>query len=575
MFDMANGRAFPRRVFKVGGRRLRNVLVASRLVYSAWKASIGALIVQEKRIRYLAAMWKNGKPAWAALVGALLLTAGVLYLGYGVDRTDFWSLFGAFVLAFGGYAALVCRPNGVHLGSLIGLGIALRLALVFGFPLLSDDVYRFIWDGHLIVSGHNPFAELPAYYLAEGNEVAGLSQGLFDRLNSPDYYTIYPPVAQSVFTLAVWVFPSSWYGAAVVMKLFLLFCELGSLWLLWRLLGAMAPGPQGGGSMVKPPNPQRGNHAAMAAPGPQGEKNKALWARTQDAGKGLRPEPSSPSIGEGPGERDLTPTNLLFYWLNPLIIVEILGNLHFEGAMVFFLLLAYYLLQRSKLVAGAAAMAASVASKLLPLMLLPLLIRRLWDWPIQDWWRSGRRFYVFSLAFGLVCLLFFAPLLLSPGFLEGFQSSLELYQKKFEFNASLYYIARAVGYLQVGWNQIATIGPSLAKAAAAGILLLALLDRRRDWASLPVGWLWAFVLYLLCATTVHPWYLSVPIVLCCFTRWRFPLVWSFLIMLTYISYVAEPYAENLWLVAGEYLVVGVFVVYELRLKRRLTQTAKG
>jgi len=41
----------------------------------------------------------------------------------------------------------------------------------------------------------------------------------------------------------------------------------------------------------------------------------------------------------------------------------------------------------------------------------------------------------------------------------------------------------------VGWNQIATIGPSLAKAAAGGILLLALLDRRRDWASLPVGWL--------------------------------------------------------------------------------------
>ena len=508
-------------------------------------------------------MWKNGKPAWAALVGALLLTAGVLYLGYGVDRTDFWSLFGAFVLAFGGYAALVYRPNSVHLGWLVGLGVALRLALVFGFPLLSDDVYRFIWDGHLIVSGHNPFAELPAYYLAEGNEVAGLSQGLFDRLNSPDYYTIYPPVAQSVFTLAVWVFPSSWYGAAVVMKLFLLACELGSLWLLWRLLGAMPPGPQG-------------------------ENNTALWARTQDAGKGLRPElspeipptsvtpePSPLSPGEGLGERDLPHTNLLFYWLNPLIIVEILGNLHFEGAMVFCLLLAYYLLQRSKLVAGAAAMAASVASKLLPLMLLPLLIRRLWDWPVQDWWRSGRRFYVFSLAFGLVCLLFFAPLLLSPGFLEGFQSSLELYQKKFEFNASLYYIARAVGYLQVGWNQIATIGPSLAKAAAAGILLLALLDRRRDWASLPVGWLWAFVLYLLCATTVHPWYLSVPIVLCCFTRWRFPLVWSFLIMLTYISYVAEPYAENLWLVAGEYLVVGVFVVYELRLKRRPTQTAKG
>ncbi|TXF88764.1 hypothetical protein FUA23_13005 [Neolewinella aurantiaca] len=484
-------------------------------------------------------MWKSGKPLSVSLVGGLLLAVGVFYLGYGVDRTDFWSLFGAFVLAFGGYLALVYRPDETHLRWLVGLGIVLRVALVFGFPLLSDDVYRFIWDGHLIAAGHNPFAELPAHYLTEGQEVTGLSQELFDLLNSPDYYTIYPPVAQGVFTLAVWVSPDSWYGAAVVMKLFLLACELGSLWLLWRLLAARTQDAKNGFS----------SHGLL--------KNVDT----------LPAEPTPLSRGE----KGLSPTNLLFYCLNPLIIVEIMGNLHFEGAMVFFLLLAYYLLQRSKWIAAGVAMAASVASKLLPLMLLPLLIRRLWEWPVRNWWRSGKRFYVFSLAFGIACLLFFAPLLLSPGFLDGFQSSLELYQKKFEFNASIYYVARAIGYLQVGWNQIATIGPSLAKAAAAGILLLALLDRRRDWVSLPVGWLWAFVLYLLCATTVHPWYLSVPIVLCCFTRWRFPLVWSFLIMLTYVSYIGEPYQEDLWLVGGEYVLVFGFFIWEIIAGRQGTK----
>ena len=520
-------------------------------------------------------MWKDGKPGWVSWGGAVLLAIGVIYLGYGVDRTNFWSLFGAFAVAFGGYFALVFRTSLSRLRWLIGVGIALRVALVFAFPLLSDDVYRFIWDGHLIVSGQNPFAELPAHYLAKGNEVAGLSQALFDRLNSPDYYTIYPPVAQGVFTLAVWVSPSSWYGAAVVMKLFLLACELGSLWLLWRLFAA------------------RTQDAGF------GYKKVYHVAGKGEDSVNLPSEPSS-STKSGPGERGFPQTNLLFYWLNPLVIVEIMGNLHFEGAMVFFLLLAYYLLQRSRWIAGAVAMAASVASKLLPLMLLPLLIRRLWGTSPQplsstprprlggegllsrnalrfyglnlvSWVKNGKRFYVFSLAFGVACLLFFAPLLLSPGFLDGFRSSLELYQKKFEFNASLYYVARAIGYLQVGWNQIATIGPSLAKAAAGGILLLALLDRRRDWASLPVGWLWAFVLYLLCATTVHPWYLSVPIVLCCFTRWRFPLVWSFLIMLTYISYVAEPYQENLWLVAGEYLVVAGFFIWEATFKINLQE----
>lgn len=500
-------------------------------------------------------MWKNGKPAWVDFSGALLLSAAVLYLGYGVDRKDFWSLFGAFVVAFAGYTALIFRAHDGRLRWLAGLGVALRLGLVFAFPLLSDDVYRFIWDGHLIAAGHNPFVELPAHYLEAGNGVPGLTPELFDRLNSPEYYTIYPPVAQGVFTLAVWVSPNSWYGAAVVMKLFLLACELGSLWLLWRLFGARARDAGEGFQDRLPFSMNNGTIAVLPSEPPllsQGPRREGEAA------------PGEAARRKGAGERGLPRTNLLFYWLNPLIIVEITGNLHFEGAMVFFLLLAYYLLQRSKLIAGAVAMAAAVASKLLPLMLLPLLIRRFWRGPLREWWTSGKRFYLFSVAFGVSCILFFAPLLLSPGFLEGFRSSLELYQKKFEFNASLYYVARAIGYLQVGWNQIATIGPALAKASAAGILLLALLDKRRDYASLPEGWLWAFVLYLLCATTVHPWYLSVPIVLCCFTRWRFPLVWSFLIMLTYISYVGEPYRENLWLVAGEYGVVGAFLLWEVR-----------
>jgi hypothetical protein len=488
-------------------------------------------------------MANQGPPASRIGIGMLLLTAGVVYLGFEVNRTEFWSLFGAFVVAFMGYLLLVFRPAPGQLRWLIGLGILLRIALVFAFPLLSDDVYRFIWDGNLVTAGENPFAQLPAYYLEASNAVPGLTQELFDKLNSPDYYTIYPPVAQGVFTVAAWLSPDSWYGAAIVMKLFLLACELGSLWVMWQLFGAR----------------------------PQVQKRVKEHGGSALGNSGNRPIDQQPK--------------LLFYWLNPLILVEIMGNLHFEGAMVFFLLLTYYLLQRSKWVAAAAAMAASVASKLLPLMLLPLLIRRLTrsseastqvkrvlenvgDLVIKSYWQTlwtnSRPFRVFSLAFGISCGLFFAPLLLSEGFLSGFSSSLELYQKKFEFNASLYYLARAYGYLDVGWNQIAVFGPWLAKASAAGILLLALLDRRSDWASLPVGWLWAFALYLLCATTVHPWYLSVPIMLCCFTRWRFPLVWSFLIMLTYTNYLTEPYRENLWLVSVEYLLVAGFAFWEWR-----------
>ena len=453
-------------------------------------------------------------------LATLLLAVGVLYLGFAVDRTRFGAVSGMFTLAFAGYFWLVGQRRG-GLRGLIALGIGLRVALVFAFPQLSDDLYRFLWDGHLIVAGQNPFAHLPAHYLEAGNAVPGLTPELFGRLNSPGYHTIYPPVAQASFTLAVWLFPHSWYGAAVVIKLILLACELGTLVLLYRLLGArtQVQGKAAGAGVVRSPAGDR-------------------WP-------------------------------LVYYWLNPLVIVEITGNLHFEGAMVFFLLLAYALLQGGRLVGGAAAMAAAVASKLLPLMLLPFLIRRLvrgplfWRRTAAAWWRDGRDFVVFSLAFGGCCLLFFLPFLLSPDFIAGFRSSLALYQQKFEFNGSLYYLARAVGTWYQGWNPIATVGPALARVAAGGILLLALMDRRRDWRSLPAGWLWAFVLYLLCATTVHPWYLAVPLVLCGFTHWRFPLVWSYLITLTYVSYATVPYAENLWLVGLEYGLTLAFLAWEV------------
>ncbi|MGG2377359.1 hypothetical protein ACE400_29590, partial [Salmonella enterica] len=41
-----------------------------------------------------------------------------------------------------------------------------RLLAAFTMPTLSDDVYRFIWDGQLIVRGENPMLTTPDNYLA-------------------------------------------------------------------------------------------------------------------------------------------------------------------------------------------------------------------------------------------------------------------------------------------------------------------------------------------------------------------------------------------------------------------------
>ncbi|MEK7255452.1 MAG: hypothetical protein AAB316_11950, partial [Bacteroidota bacterium] len=83
---------------------------------------------------------------------------------------------------------------------------------------------------------------------------------------------------------------------------------------------------------------------------------------------------------------------------------------------------------------------------------------------------------------------------------------------------------------------------------------------------LPETCLFAFCIYLACTTTLHPWYLALPVLLCIFTRWRFPIVWSGMIFLTYVNYSYSPYRENLCVVALEYAVVAGWLIFEWRQK---------
>jgi len=69
------------------------------------------------------------------------------------------------------------------------------------------------------------------------------------------------------------------------------------------------------------------------------------------------------------------PTNRIsFYFLNPLVIIELAGNLHWEGVMIFFFLSGlYFIFHENKYKWSTVFMSISVAIKLIPLILLPLL----------------------------------------------------------------------------------------------------------------------------------------------------------------------------------------------------------
>ena len=59
---------------------------------------------------------------------------------------------------------------------------------------MSDDLYRYLWDGRVQLHGVHPYAHAP-----EDQALAGLRDEHWERVNHPEVKTIYPPLAQGTF----------------------------------------------------------------------------------------------------------------------------------------------------------------------------------------------------------------------------------------------------------------------------------------------------------------------------------------------------------------------------------------
>jgi hypothetical protein len=73
----------------------------------------------------------------------------------------------------------------------------------------------------------------------------------------------------------------------------------------------------------------------------------------------------------------------------------------------------------------------------------------------------------------------------------------------------------------------------------------------------------AISFYYFTTTTMHPWYLATLVILSVFTNYRFPIIWSFVIILSYQAYANTPWQENIWLMVFEYLIVYGYLCWEI------------
>ncbi len=75
-----------------------------------------------------------------------------------------------------------------------------RMIVAFGPPSLSDDVYRYVWDGRVQVHGFHPYE-----YSPDDPVLLELRDENWAAINHPELKTIYPPLAEILFRIVAWI----------------------------------------------------------------------------------------------------------------------------------------------------------------------------------------------------------------------------------------------------------------------------------------------------------------------------------------------------------------------------------
>ncbi|MBN3583654.1 DUF2029 domain-containing protein [Algoriphagus aestuarii] len=415
--------------------------------------------------------------------------AGV-YLLFPIPRLDFKSIFLIFSVLFGlmlFFYKSVSDSSFQYWWWFLG-GFFLRLILLFSTPTWSDDYARFLWDGEMVGLAENPYLETPNEWMVSNPELESpYLNSLLDAMNSPDYFSVYPPINQLLFWLGSLGGESNLKGAIVTLRAILL---LGEILVFWLLLGLLK----------------------------KHQKKIKL---------------------------------VILYWFNPLVIFEITGNLHFEGLVLMALLFALWFLSKEHAGAFGGFWSLAVGIKILPLMLIPSII-------FNEKIRKSKRFWLgAAFVFGLA----FFPLLFQNSW-QNLLESLRLYQGKFEFNASVYFLLREVGYWIKGYNMIATLTKILSVITFIGIVWISWRKRWESTVQLAELWVLVYLLYLMLQPVVHPWYLIPVLGLSMLTRIRSVLVWSFTVILSYHAYSQPEYSESPMLLWIEYSLVAIALAWD-------------
>jgi len=427
-----------------------------------------------------------------------LLLAPIYILGFialtGIERSNFSFLLTVYSALFAIYFFAVKFKLRYSLITAILLFAGTRIPFFFDLPQLSDDFYRFIWDGMLLNEGLNPIGRVPSAQNIYNFKDTAFAEMLLENMNSPNYSSVYPTFHQLFFGLAYFFSGSDLLAGVNVMRAFIVIFEF-TFFLVLLLRG-------------------------------QNKEQNFVYG----------------------------------YLLNPLVIVEGVGNLHFEAIMLPWIAITLIDFSRTRYFRVAVPWAVAILVKLTPLIMAPMLIFRI---------EPKIRFYFIMTS--LFILFVFLGMLQPWALFTDFGNGLGLYFGSFEFNASIYYILREIFTYFLSYNPIAVLAPALALIAFGLIVAASWFGRKANIFELALV---VFLIYLLLSTTVHPWYIIPVVYLAIRARRDYILIWSFTAILSYTHYMGEVGPKWIYLTV-EYGLLGLAIFMESMRKKWLQPELRG
>lgn len=427
----------------------------------------------------------NYKSSLIKLIIIILTITAYVSLLYLVPRSNFLLTYLLIVFLFFLYYVIVKKMEILFSFRLcIAIAVIARLISVFSIPALSDDYFRFIWDGALWNRHISPYAYSPDIFILKQHDF--YLNYLYDHMNSAEYYTVYPALLQYIFGFAAWIFPSNIHLSIIVLKIFILISECGTCYLLYHYCSL----------------------------------------------------------------KKISHRNILWYFLNPMIIIELTGNVHFEAIMILFLFATLYFLEKEMILAAGIFWGLAICSKFLPLMLAPVFFMH----------QGIGKFVKFALAGIITSLIIFYPFIDASLFNIG--DSLGKFYNLFEFNAGIYYFVKWVGSYFTFADISDEIAGVMGLITLLCILYISFFRFRKE--QLLIRCMWIFTIYFLMATMVHPWYISTILVLASLSKYRYAIVFTFLIPLSYFPYSLKIFSENMQIIFFEYIFLFICIFIEIR-----------